>query len=540
MLVVPEITGAFTIPYGIGIGTKIWQLLNETGLFLVPFALAVLKGMIEARSQGAMEGSSAALSIKYIEKDFITKFAILLFFVMPFGSISDQVSFKAYSCRGGDVSVLGDAATVVNIQPNLPNAAFIGERKLPLGVGFIHTLAVASSQTLIGQTACDANLNQSAMNSDNVAIAIDSHPLDYSIREFYKQCYVPAFENIQTAIAKGKFNGGVRLMPKQEQFFSAELYGAYLGTTPGISSGPMTMTIPKVHWVGFGEFDDPTNPSVTNASCNNASQSIYNEIVDWFADNWKERLELAQSTSIAYQGREGPVSPQEVFERYAHQALIDTSAGTDKLFNTALNSEAQKSSTTMSEKAARVATLIGQLEQHVAVNLYGQLGPVIISALIAFMYVAMPLVLILSGLSIMVLATFMYLIIFLFGTYYILDIAWYVDTILLSLANSTFGISTTGDLLGYLQTLSPIILLGGWSLMGTLMGINAIPVISALIASVSLNAAKSGVAAGTFIGRVALNAASGGMASGAANVANEAAKATQQALAAAQKFFGKN
>ncbi len=70
-MVISEITGTFTIPFSISIGVRFWSIINETGLWVIPFVLVIGSSFFKAKQMGEDEGSASVMAFKLVEKAFL-------------------------------------------------------------------------------------------------------------------------------------------------------------------------------------------------------------------------------------------------------------------------------------------------------------------------------------------------------------------------------------------------------------------------------------------------------------------------------------
>lgn len=223
-MIVSEITGAFTIPYGISIGVRFWSIINETGLWTIPFALAMCTAFVKARQGGEDEGSPALMAFKLVEKAFISMFLVMFLFVLPVDKKEPvEIEYKQYSCRGNYASVLGRSANSTNVQPNLPQSLSIQEPVLPIGWGVLHEVTTGLTQTTIAKIPCDGGINQVQNLMGTVDLSAKDIKLYHSNTEFGKKCYEPAATKLSTAINTKKYNDGLPLMSEQKYFLVKNL-----------------------------------------------------------------------------------------------------------------------------------------------------------------------------------------------------------------------------------------------------------------------------------------------------------------------------
>ncbi|MBD0788213.1 conjugal transfer protein TraG N-terminal domain-containing protein [Vibrio sp. Y2-5] len=537
MLNVSEITGAWLIPYGISLGNNFWAVINETGLFLIPFSLVLCTSFLKARSQGADEGSPAVLFIKILEKRWIGMFMCMYLFVMPWSvdhtnlpaTISSEgqivhftpINFKGYSCRKYESSILGENASVANVKPNLPFTEKLNYN-LPVLFGVANQMVQAFTQSLNAEIPCDPDMNPTALLGKTVAFSTNGDTdMTYTVKSFVDQCYFRALSALGDGITYGQYNEGVPLTENEKYMTSNQLlkaYGGGLTTKSGSNSEELHMTYDSDLWVASTASDNlPVSKSIDGDShenkainCTEAARSIYSVIVSKLKKDYTDEMRVALTTNSAYPNRDGTADDDDsIYAKYAQQYLMDAygnvSAFMDIYYEMNSGMYAKVDSDMVGEAVSRITTLSKQLEGNVQNYLISLSAPIIISALIAALYACSPILLTLSAYSFRLAVTLVYTLVFLIGTSYVLDLGWYIENVVLAVADSYYGVyggetgtssvwSTLTSMIPVIQTFIVPTMLTIWSVFGAMLGVTIIPGISQFVNQMTGAAASAGVA----------------------------------------------
>lgn len=502
-MVISEITGTFTIPFSISIGVRFWSIINETGLWVIPFVLVIGSSFFKAKQMGEDEGSASVMAFKLVEKAFYSMFFVILLFVIPYDAGNVQVDYKQYSCRGEYASILGPQATSTNVQPNLPFMLNIQEPHLPLGWGVVQEWTTGFTQTAIGKTPCDAGINQVQALMGTVSLEAKNPKLNKTNKRFGEQCYNPALKLIANAIEDKNYNGGIRLTPIQKQYFSQEFIGAYSGML-GTDSGIMTLNIPKSDWAGLisSAYETKSTPSMLSIPCATAQSEVKRLNQNELITEYKDAMDIAVTSEQAYRNVKGEWETKNTVEdKYNQQMMLDSLLSTNSMFNNAFDQNFNRTqgldSSTLESVGLRITTVFSELEKRITNHAYSYMGPVLVSCLIALIYMATPPLIVLSGYSGKYIAGAFYTIFFLHFMYFVIDIAWYIENILLALVLSEFSsdnsMAEVSILFSYIQSLTMPTLVGIWSILGSLLGIQVIPALSAMIGTLAGAVGQGGV-----------------------------------------------
>lgn len=551
MLNIAEVTGAWTIPFGIDLGNTFWETINSTGLFLIPFSISIVNCWLKARSGGQDEGSSAIMFIKLLEKSWISMFFCMLVFVIPVNESTyvpdsytsdgtttsfSPINFKVYSCRGDHSTILPSSTTSGNVSPNLPFTQTLNT-SLPLFMGLANQMFQGYAQSLNAMIPCDENMNAAYLMAESASFnANGDDDIQYSAKQFVNQCYLPAMKNISTSISNGLFNDGVPLNTKERWFNSTQLIAAYTGSislSDTESYFPLYMPYDSEHWSGTGGGDAivVTSDSGSDANedkmitCTSAQTQIYSVIAGSggeFDDHYSELITKAKTTEKAYPNKEGSYdSNSDILNKYAHQFLMDITGNVSGMFNVNHSANAkitqQRETDMFGDIVARGTTLFAELGNNISNFTLSLVGGVIVSTLIAVLFAASPLVLTLSGYSFKVASGLIYTLAFLIGTSYVLDLGWYIENVIIVLVSSSYSVYITdpvavnGDvpidmlsMMNFIQSSVVVTLLGVWSLMGGMLGVMVIPAFSQVLNTFSNSVGENGAKVASMAIKLAL------------------------------------
>jgi len=539
MLNVSEVTGAWTIPFGIDLGNTFWSVINETGLFLIPFTIAVGSCWFKARAGGEDDGSSAVMFIKYLEKSWVSMFVCMALFVMPVNESSfvpspytnsggvtafSKINFKAYSCRGDNSTILPSASEAGNIAPNLPFAQTLNT-SLPLLMGTANQMAQGVTQSTIAKIPCDVDMNAAFLLSETAAFSANGDDkVEYSSKQFMNSCFLPASRRLKTAISNGLYNAGNPLTNSERWFNSSQLIAAYTGalqksTTENYSE--LFMAYDSNQWAGTGGGDPIVVTSDANSDANEdkqlscaSAQTQMNSVIGGAGGaldtHYNEEMRKAQTTERAFPDKTGAyTAPEKIVNKYTNQFLMDVTGNVSSVFNVNHTKNQQVKSDRerdlFGDVVARTTTLLEQLGHSISNYTISLAGGVLVSALIGMLFASSAIILTLSGYSFKVASALVYTLAFLIGTSYVLDLGWYIENVILVLVTSSHSIYITdsaaidGDapvdilnMLGYIQSTVITVMLSVWSILGGILGVIVIPAFSQALNSFSNSVGENG------------------------------------------------
>lgn len=551
MINVSEITGAWIIPYGIDIGNTFWDIINQTGLFLIPFFLTLGTCVIKARAMGRDEGAPSVLFIKMIEKKWIAMFFCMMLFVMPVDINSDLVpdsmtvdgqsvtftpiNFKAYSCRKYESSILGENGSTANVNPNLPFTQDLNYN-LPVAFGAANQIIQGFVQSLNASVPCDPSLDVTTLLGKTVTFSTNGdEDIDYTIGKFVDSCYIKALNVLKEAAAYGSYNDNLPLTEEQKYITSTQLikaYGGGLTTKTGGMSDELNMLYDSDRWKGSTAGDpidndedvDGDSNEDTTIGCLEAARSIYTLVSEELDDNYSDMMTIAKASQTSYKNKDGGYdSSTDVVDKYVQQFVMDVAGNTESFMSVyySVNSSyyANMDSHLIGGAIARVSTLAKQLENNIANYTISVITPIMSTCLIAILFACAPIILTLSGFSLMVATTLLYLLFFLISMNYILDIGWYIENVILNAAASYNGVYSTDSgvtngtvgtniltLMPYVQSTIVPTLMATWSIFAGLLGVTIVPVMSQLLNSTASSVGSAGTALAMFVVKAAARA----------------------------------
>lgn len=170
------------------INNGIWQIVEASSLYGLPFLIIVVQEWLRVRSEGADEGNKGVLSAARIENRVWVAIAVLMFACIPSVPV-DLATIKFDDVRSAQCNVKvpqpadtrwSTAFTTLNNQ-----TAYV-----PVWWFFLHSLSKGVTGAAIASIPCGNDLRQIRMDVDSTRIA--DPILAQEIADFTKDCYGPA------------------------------------------------------------------------------------------------------------------------------------------------------------------------------------------------------------------------------------------------------------------------------------------------------------------------------------------------------------
>ncbi|EKO3611908.1 conjugal transfer protein TraG N-terminal domain-containing protein [Vibrio metschnikovii] len=532
MILVQERFGTVLIPYGINIGNMLFEIFNSIGMVFLPFVYVIIVAYSTAKAQGLDEGSPAVLAIKLLEKSFYSMFAVMLLFAIPMERSNNQVSFKTHLCGASERSafhaVLGNDDAVITAISNTQ----IGNPILPVGIGLINNMSVGIAETISSRVTCAPEIKALEAQLDEDLIDIGDAKLISNLKSFNEQCYVPALNRIREAKLRGDLALANPYREDYNYFFGFNTSAAYRAAESTSTRSELTMQIshltyyPPVKnrykpenfqesrsdWIRWG-----FNTQNLTIPCEDASQDYKDELLVFVRQNLSDEVEQSHKFRSLLPNAQGlNTTLNDVEEYYINQAFLDAVTGKKSIVEPSpdrpITGKAKESFSiakfasdafgmffsTETYRNLAISAGVGLEKRNLAaqrVNMYATI-PLITSMLLAIIYAASPIVVILSGYSWKFVFNIGFTIFYLAMVPAILNVSYVVSGILIILRQSFFASSTLwwqGEQAFLIMTeLVPVIFLLGWTAACVIAGLNLGPFISTFFLGMAASAAKAG------------------------------------------------
>lgn len=170
------------------INNGIWNVLEESGIFALPFLTIVIQEWLRARSEGADEGNKGVLSAMRIENRIWAAVVVIMFAGIPFIPV-DLATVKFDTTRSTQCQVKvplpadtqwASAFTTLNNQSAL----------VPVWWYFVHAVSKAITGAAVAAIPCGVDLRQMRMDIDSTRIG--DPVLAQEVADFTKDCYAPS------------------------------------------------------------------------------------------------------------------------------------------------------------------------------------------------------------------------------------------------------------------------------------------------------------------------------------------------------------
>jgi uncharacterized membrane protein YgcG len=538
MIAVQDSFGAIIIPYGINLGGNFFDVLNELSIVYIPFLIIYLHVFLEAHAQGADEGRSGPLIIKNLEVKVYSAFLVLMLAVIPMGG-KNEVSTKAYACGYSQENTA--MADIYRGRPKLSDdklANAIEHNEFPVLLGLINNITVGASEAMSSQLEC--NKSHSAIESEmnKQFITVDDEILISNIKRFANQCFQNGLERIAAATSRGSTKIAHPYDEERNTFFGTNLSLAYQGQHSSPATSGLFMSVPDHQYSsairpeykpynyvsGLSDNYNYATQGTTNTlnvPCHDAAQDLRLDIIANVERNYDEQIDLMhKSASVLPKLKDGVqhyVTHQEVLDKFVHQAFVDSFSGKRTIYQQT-PATAEKENQNMFENAwdyavelvnsvkdpGRAASnvmvnvgfsLENPFKSSEAVNLYGVL-PLFISLIIAVVYMASPVLLVLSGYNWNMAFNIAFLLFYLAMMHYWLNVSYLMTNILMMVADSFYGGATwlknANMALHYSAYFAPFITIIAWTGACTIAGLKLGSLIQGLFTGAGIAASKAG------------------------------------------------
>ncbi len=170
------------------INNGIWAMIEDTGLFALPFCVIVIREWLKVRGEGADEGNKGVLSLARIETNIYVGYMVVALCGVPAVNVGfDSLAF--------------DQSRAQQCQYNLPAPTETGWNKsfsslagksaqLPVWWAFMHALSKALTNGAVAAIPCGTDLRQLRMEVDRTRI--NNPLLAQEIADFTHDCYGPS------------------------------------------------------------------------------------------------------------------------------------------------------------------------------------------------------------------------------------------------------------------------------------------------------------------------------------------------------------
>nr|WP_283093974.1 conjugal transfer protein TraG N-terminal domain-containing protein [Pseudomonas sp. MWU12-2345] len=170
------------------INNGIWDMIQDTGLFALPFAIIVIREWLKVRGEGADEGNKGVLSLARIETSIYVGYLVVALCGVPAVNVSfDTLQF--------------DQTRAQQCQYNLPaptdtgwNTSFSSlagkSAQMPVWWAFMHALSKAFTNGAVAAIPCGTDLRQMRMEVDSSRI--NNPLLAQEVADFTHDCYGPS------------------------------------------------------------------------------------------------------------------------------------------------------------------------------------------------------------------------------------------------------------------------------------------------------------------------------------------------------------
>lgn len=522
MLLAQEPTAQSILPIGLQLATNAYSLMNELNIVLAILTVFIIKEFFNSRSQGQDEGAASVIALKQVEKAVYSVLVCAYLFFVPTTN-QHNVQVSAYKCQMNQNTV-----TPVSI-------ANRSTGELPIGWAVLNQVSVGISETLSSQLPCENALDSIKSKLSTALIDIDDDNLVSHIQSHYQQCFLPAQNRIAEAKAQGTLTLTEPYDIKKNYFFGMNNLSAYEGmlSTNGFDS-KLRMNVSQEYWHYTVKPDFYTSESVNGHNvlsipCLNATTELITHMSDYVEANNSEDITRLYSINQSFPQPETRTyrSRTQARQAFVHQAYLDNATGKAQVLNPDYELNKTTSKSIMSffsdawdgatelfdtfsfaaaasylglrgeeEQASRTSSAIevlsyfgSQTERVIQVSKVESIHkyfPILLTVMIAIIYAAMPLLIVLSGFSWKLIKAMVILIFTMSFSFYILNLAITFDSAITSMADSGFGwfasnLSVNGAALNLVGSYTLVMAMFVWGSLAVIVGLRLGPLLTGLL-----------------------------------------------------------
>nr|WP_253219539.1 conjugal transfer protein TraG N-terminal domain-containing protein [Pseudomonas chlororaphis] len=170
------------------INNGIWAMIQDTGLFAVPFCIIVIREWLKVRGEGADEGNKGVLSLARIETSIYVGYVVVALCGVPAVNVSfDTLQFDQTRAQQCQYTLPAPADTGWNTS----FSTLAGKSaQMPVWWAFMHALSKGVTSSAVAAIPCGTDLRQMRMDVDNARI--NNPLLAQEVADFTHDCYGPS------------------------------------------------------------------------------------------------------------------------------------------------------------------------------------------------------------------------------------------------------------------------------------------------------------------------------------------------------------
>lgn len=541
MIAVQESFGQVLIPYAINISQTFFDIFNGLGIVFVPFTCAIITAVVKSVVQGLDEGSPAVMAIKLYEKSFYSMLAVLILFVIPVDTKENEVSYQSYVCGvEGESTALG---ALYRFQPQLKLAANQIQTRapqLPVGMGLANNITVGSAESMSARLPCSPRFETLEAKLAQDYIQIKDEALVANLKQFNDQCYKQAVDRISKSHSANRSTLPEPFSREANFFFGLNATRAYEGFVTSDPQSSLMFRIKDSEFTGpvrneYKPENYDENPGFFSGKTNRLAMSCsdaaleYRHLLNVYAEqHHREDLErIYASISLLPQadqkGNPSNITRSAVKDAFIQQAMLDVVSGKRGLLENTPSVASAYNETwyqsliglsidnvtslldegeTKSKLGASIANVGMGLENirknAERVNLY-VIAPLIVTIVLAAVYIASPILIVLSGYSWSMVFNQVFILFYLAMTSYIVNVSFIFTNTIQLFAESYYGTgwSHTDQVrpLDYVATMLPFFAIITWTGICLIAGLKLGPFLAGFFTGTATAAGKAGARA---------------------------------------------
>jgi hypothetical protein len=271
-MIISDPIALFTTPFALTMASNAVDVLNESSLLLVPFAVLICSEAFKAMMGSSDSGSAAMKALVNIDIKFFGMMFMLSVAVMPMSG-TPKFTYSQYTCTSTP-SIVENIDSTDDLKPS--SGFTYGTEQPSIALGLLNDIAVATNGVLLAKLPCTAG----ASRSDVMEIQDTTFPsgpqLYRSIKDFHGQCYLRARSNIESHLAKGETLAYAASDSDTANAFNSTFmsyaYSGYITSTSEASDGNLTFEVNDT-WIDSTETE-------STLDCSTAASTLYAAISD--------------------------------------------------------------------------------------------------------------------------------------------------------------------------------------------------------------------------------------------------------------------
>jgi TraG-like protein, N-terminal region. len=167
-MIINEWIEPYTLMMGIHTMDVCIEAICVSGLVYAPFALAIVRSIVKAMTEGEDEGNAGVLAVKFLRKDLLSMIPVMVICFIP--ASGSGVTFSSavtnYACDAAQRKQDPPTTTQQSMIGNFGNA----ESRVPIWWSLVHDYSSTFTNIVINSTPCAADISMATTNLQSSAL----------------------------------------------------------------------------------------------------------------------------------------------------------------------------------------------------------------------------------------------------------------------------------------------------------------------------------------------------------------------------------